>query len=345
MRKTIRRGLMVGLVIVGVAAWAAWNAGCSVLMPGDSYTGSLRIVTAEQASVAEQMRRDVAVLAGETPRRNAFDPEQYRRAEDYLIAQLARAGYRVGAQSFEYERPARREMAAATLVASNLEVELAGTRVPGEVIVVGAHYDAVDGSPGANDNASGTAAVLALARAFAEKPMDRTVRFVLFANEEPPFFWSEGMGSLVYARACARRGDQIIAMLSLETMGYYRDERGTQDYPPGIALAYPSTGNFIAFVGMNESEGLIKRCVETFRGACAFPSEGAALPSLVPRIGSSDHWAFWKQGYPSLMVTDTAPYRYPHYHQATDTAEKLDYQRMARVVEGLGAVVRELAGG
>lgn len=345
MPKRLQHWATITTIITACLAIAAWHSGCSVLMPGDRFRGTLPIVSAGQLSVAEQMRRDVEVLAGDLPERNAYNPKQYRQAEDYLAAELARAGYRVHFQTFEFTRPARRDFPEATLTASNLEVELPGTTTPDEIILVGAHYDAVLGSPGANDNASGTAGVLALARTLAANPLPRTVRFVLFANEEPPFFWSDGMGSLVHARACKQRGDHIVAMLSLETFGYYRDEKGTQGYPPGIALAYPSTGNFIAFVGMNESEPIIKRCVAAFRESCEFPSEGAALPSLVPRVGSSDHWAYWKQGYPALMVTDTAMFRYPHYHKPTDTPEKLDYERMARVVEGLRAVVEELASG
>jgi Zn-dependent M28 family amino/carboxypeptidase len=201
----------------------------------------------------------------------------------------------------------------------------------------------VRGSPGANDNASGAAAVLALARRFADRPQARTIRFVLFVNEEPPLFWTDQMGSLVYAREAKQRGDDIVAMLSLETMGCFLDEPGSQRYPPPFGMFYPDEGNFIAFVGMSSSGPLVERAVGAFRGACRFPSEGAALPSLVPRVGSSDHWSFWKQGYPALMVTDTAPYRYRHYHKPTDTPDKLDYERLARVVEGLDAVIRVIA--
>jgi hypothetical protein len=169
---------------------------------------------------------------------------------------------------------------------------------------------------------------------------------VLFTNEEPPYFWTDEMGSLVYARACKQRGDAIYGMISVETIGYYRDEKGSQDYPPLAGVGRSDVGNFIAFVGPASNGGgdWVERCTAAFRAASEMPAEGAALPSLVPRINSSDHWSFWKQGWPALMVTDTAPYRYPYYHKAEDTPDKLDYERMARVVEGVAKTVLAVAG-
>jgi hypothetical protein len=165
---------------------------------------------------------------------------------------------------------------------------------------------------------------------------------VCFVNEEPPFFWTEDMGSLVYANACKARGENIVGMLTPETIGCYLDGPGTQRYPIPVQRWYPTTGDFIAFVGMHESAALIKRAVGTFRRTTGFPSIGAGLPSLVPMVGASDHWSFWRNGYPALMVTDTAPFRYVHYHKKTDTPDKIDYQRMARVVLGLSRVVDDL---
>jgi Zn-dependent M28 family amino/carboxypeptidase len=219
--------------------------------------------------------------------------------------------------------------------------------VPDEIVVFGAHYDAVMGCPAANDNGSGVAATLAVARALTSAGVPRparSIRFVFFVNEEPPFFWTEEMGSDVYARACKERGDNIVAMLTPETIGCYSDEPGSQRYPIPIKRFYPDKGDFIAFIGMYEARALIRLCVEIFRKNAAFPSVGAGLPGIVPHVGASDHWSFWRQGYPALMVTDTAPYRYTHYHRATDTPDKLDYEKMARVVEGLQRVVEELAG-
>jgi Zn-dependent M28 family amino/carboxypeptidase len=133
-------------------------------------------------------------------------------------------------------------------------------------------------------------------------------------------------------------------MLSLETIGYYSDAPNSQQYPPPFNLYYPSTGNFIGFVGNEESSRLVEQVVRAFRQHAKFPSEGSAAPSDVPGVGWSDHWSFWQAGYPALMVTDTAPFRYPHYHLSSDTPDKLDYDRMARVVDGLQAVIGDLAG-
>jgi hypothetical protein len=153
------------------------------------------------------------------------------------------------------------------------------------------------------------------------------------------------MGSRVYARHARDRGEMICAMLALETIGYYSDQKGSQDYPPPMSLFYPSTGNFITFVGNTSSRLLVRKCVGSFRKHTAFPSEGAALPAILPGVGWSDQWSFWQEGYPGVMVTDTAPYRYPDYHKASDTPEKIDYDRTARVVVGLARVAVDLAGG
>ncbi len=226
---------------------------------------------------------------------------------------------------------------------ANIEFEIPG-RGP-EIIVIGAHYDSVFGSPGANDNGSGVAALLALARRFAARPPGaRTLRFVAFTNEEPGHFQTEAMGSWVYASRCRARGDQIAGMISLETVGYFSNAPGSQKFPMlGLKAFYPSAGNFIAFVSNLSSRSLLRRVLRTFRASATLPSEGAALPAAVPGVGWSDHWAFWQHGYPALMITDTAPFRYPHYHARTDTPEKLDYESMARLVSALEKVINDLA--
>jgi Zn-dependent M28 family amino/carboxypeptidase len=184
--------------------------------------------------------------------------------------------------------------------------------------------------------------MLALARRFSGTRTSRTVRFVAFANEEPPFFQTDLMGSRVYAKQCRARDENIAAMLSLETMGYFDDSAGSQRYPLPFGLLYPSTGNFIGFVGNMRSGDLVRRAVGTFRRSEPFPSEGGALPDFIPGIGFSDQWSFWQEGYDALMVTDTAMFRYPHYHEAEDTPDKIDFDRLARVVRGLARVVDEL---
>ena len=201
-------------------------------------------------------------------------------------------------------------------------------------IVVGAHYDTVPGSPGADDNASGVAVLLELSR------MVKGVRFVAFANEEAPYFLGPEMGSFVYAR---ERGKGVRAMFSLEMLGYYRDEPGSQRYPGPLGLFYPNRGNFVAFVADLGCMGFVRRSAKAFRKHTAFPAEWLAAPSAIPGVSWSDHWSFRKHGVPAVMVTDTAFYRYPHYHLPSDTPEKLDYERMARVTMGLAKMLHDLS--
>jgi Zn-dependent M28 family amino/carboxypeptidase len=159
---------------------------------------------------------------------------------------------------------------------------------------------------------------------------------------KPPYFQTRNMGSRVYASRSRQRGEKIIAMLSLETIGYYSDRKGSQKYPVPFGFFYPDTGNFIGFVSNLRSRKLMFDMVSSFRNT-KMPSEGIAAPRWIPGIGWSDHWSFWKEGYKAVMITDTAPYRYPFYHTSQDTWEKLDYDRMARVVVGVVKVVSDLS--
>ncbi|MFH1808955.1 MAG: M28 family peptidase, partial [Pseudomonadota bacterium] len=219
---------------------------------------------------------------------------------------------------------------------------LEGRATNREIVVVGAHYDSAPGSPGANDNATGVATVLELARLLQDRPRQRELRLVAFVNEEPPYFQTENMGSLVYARELVSQGAPVVAMLTPETLGYYSEARGSQHYPFPFGLLYPDTGNFVGFVGNLGSLSLVRRCVGSFRHHAAFPSEGAAVPASIEGVAWSDHWAFWEQGVPALMVTDTAPHRDPHYHTAGDRPDHVDTERLARVVQGLAGVVDDL---
>jgi len=324
-----------GVVLVVMVASLAVAYATMVRMPGRSYRGPLPPLTGTQAELGRALERDVRALAATIGGRAALTaPRGLAAAAAYLDASLTRAGYAVRRQTFR----------AVGQECDNLEAEIPGSDRPGEVVVVGAHYDSCGNLPAADDNASGVAATLALARAFrGAPPPRRTLRFVLFANEEPPFFQTGSMGSLVYARACRRRGENVVAMLSLETVSYYTDVPGSQSYPLPLFGLYPSTGDFIGFIGNTPSRALVRAAVGSFRRHARFPSEGAALPGAVPGVGWSDHWAFWQAGYPAVMVTDTAPFRNPNYHSPGDTPETLDYARTARVVDGLTAVVAELA--
>ncbi len=331
----LARLLVLLLLAGGVSVLGLWIAVAA--MPGRSHRGALPALSGEERTVSAWLRADVKRLAGDYPDRNLHvrRNRQLAAAADFVAGELAATGLPTERQGF----------LVGDAECENLIAELRGGSRPVEILVVGAHYDAVHGSPGANDNASGVAALLALSRLLAKAELPGTVRFVAFVNEEPPFFQTGQMGSVVYARRCRERGEKIVGMLSLETMGYYADAPGSQQYPPLFNLFYPSRGDFIAFVGNLGSRGFVRRCVGLFRETTAFPSAGAALPEVIAEAGWSDHWSFWQEGYPGLMVTDTAPFRYPWYHDAQDTPEKLDYDRLARVVVGLERVVRKLSGG
>jgi hypothetical protein len=322
---SVARIALVLLVIFGLV----WGFG--VRMPRRNISTAAALDESEMALRVE-LKADVQKLAGEIGERNMNRYPQLLAASDFIEMSLAGAGLTPRRVSYELRGRA----------GHNIEAEIRGTSP--EIFVIGAHYDSVLGCPGANDNASGVAALLALARRFAGKPTGQTLRFVAFVNEEPPYFQTEEMGSLVYAKRCQARGDRIAAMISLETIGYFSDEPGSQKYPAvGLGFFYPTKGNFIGFATNTGSRALLRTAVSAFRKAGRIPCEGAALPAAIPGVGWSDHWAFWQCGYPAIMVTDTAPFRYPHYHEATDTPDKLDYDRFALVVSGVQKMIEQLA--
>jgi len=332
-RAAWKRLALLALVAVLLLAWARQTM---LAMPGKRHQGPLPAATDAEERLAAELRADVTKIAGDIGNRNIYEPDALARAANWIEEELRLAGY----------EPARQKFDAQGLEVRNVEVELPGGDLAGEILIVGAHYDSAPGCPAANDNGSGVAATLALARAMRADHPKRTVRFVLFVNEEPPFFQTEFMGSRVYARRCKERGENIAGMISLETIGYYSDDDESQMYPfGGLRWVYGKRGDFIAFVGNLKSRAFLQRTIAHFRGATQFPSEGAALPAFLQGVGWSDHWSFWQEGYPALMVTDTAPFRYPHYHEPTDTPDKLDYGKMARVIAGLLETVRRLANG
>jgi Zn-dependent M28 family amino/carboxypeptidase len=255
--------------------------------------------------------------------------ESLQRTAAYIDEEFSRAGYDPRHQVFEVE--GRR--------VANIEAERLGSRRPDRVLVIGAHYDSVDDSPGANDNASGVAVMLELARRHATSAPPVTVRFVAFVNEEPPYFMTPAMGSWRYAADAAARGDNIVAMISLETIGYYSDEVASQHYPFPFGLVLPSRGDFLAMVSNMRSVRVLRAAAKAFRSATRLPLIASPAPASIPGVAWSDHWSFWQHGYRALMLTDTALYRYPHYHLDTDTPERLDYQSMARVLTGCAAVI------
>ena len=326
-------GLPIGLIVGGIASFGIWFH-----LRGKAERYDTILATMLRQPVNQQsLERHVRVLADTIGERHMGIYENLTAAANYIDSSMGplNMGYDVGYQTYQV---AGKEVA-------NLEVTLRGTSRPGEIIVVGAHYDTVPGSPGANDNGTGVAALLALAHALAGDPQARTIRFVAFVNEEAPFFRTDHMGSYVYARAAHRRGDNIAAMIALETMGYFTDEPGSQRLPEGIPDGlYPDQGNFIAFVGNEASAAAMGQARAAFQGASPVPVEMLAAPEpLLDVAGMSDHWSFWQFDYPAFMITDTAPFRYPHYHLPTDTPDRIDFETFTEVVKGVEAALREIA--
>jgi hypothetical protein len=325
--------MKIALLLLLLLALGLWLAAWSITsMPGRTHRGPLPASDDAERELAARLKAHVVAIASEE--HNVAHPAALERSARYLESVLGRDGFAVARQEFD----------AGGVKVRNLEVVIGDAGAP-DAVVIGAHYDSVRGAVGANDNGSGAAAVVELARAlrsFRPRP-GVELRLVLYVNEEMPWFGTPAMGSLVHADALASAGKRVIAMLSLETIGYYSDAPGSQLYPAPFSALYPDAGNFIGFVGNWRSRALVRRCVESFRRHAAFPSEGGAFPDIVKDAGRSDHWAYWRHGWPGLMVTDTANFRYPYYHTLADTPDKIDYERMARVVRGIEAVARDLA--
>jgi Zn-dependent M28 family amino/carboxypeptidase len=326
MRRVLPVMLAAGVVVL---------QGClhSPPMPGQSFTGPLPPLTPEANTLADALRRHVQVLSVDIGRRHVGAYPNLQRAAGYIESTLTAMGFSVVSQRWDVGGKEVR----------NLEVTIPGTRLPDEIVLIGAHYDSARHSPAADDNGSGVAALLELARLLRTHPAPRTIRCVFFVNEEPPFFGGPGMGSWQYARAARKRNDRILAMLALDSIGRFTDQPNSQHYPAAIAKDYPSTGNFIAFVSRTQDLRLLQSAVVAFRDSAAFPSEGAALPAFLPGVWYSDHWSFWQFHYPALLVTDTAFYRYKEYHTPNDTIDAVDFPRLARVTLGLRTVLARLA--
>ena len=210
--------------------------------------------------------------------------------------------------------------------------------------MIGAHYDTRWQTPGADDNASGIACLLEIARSLKDQRFSRTIRFISFANEEVPSYQRADMGSMYSAKRSFSRSELIVGMISLEMIGYYSDKPGSQQYPSLQQQFYPDKGNFIAFISNLVSRDFQLNAISNFREQALIPSEGLIAPEWVERsIRWSDHASYWYYDYPAIMVTDTANFWNPNYHRISDSPETLDYDRMARVVTGLTVVLERLA--
>jgi Zn-dependent M28 family amino/carboxypeptidase len=277
----------------------------------------------------------VTVLSQEIGVRTYRDTDRLERCANYISGQFSSFGFKITRQPFPFSGNTYQ----------NIVAEITGNSSPEKILVIGAHYDTVRTTPGADDNASGVAGLLALAGRLAGVKMLKTVRFVAFALEEPPLYRTRKMGSYQYARSLRENRENVEGMICLEMIGFFSDREGSQHYPvPFFRWKFPTIGNYIAMVGNVRSKHFTKSTAENFMKAVDLPVVTLNAPAIVLGIDFSDHWSFGKFGYKALMVTDTAFYRNPHYHAPTDIPETLDYGRMAKVVEGLTAVVKEWGG-
>lgn len=284
----------------------------------------------------DYLQAHIMILSKEIGERNYIFYDALNRAADYIVSEFEGYGYTPQVQSYFIGERVYKNIVAAKI----------GDSLARETVIIGAHYDSVTGSPGANDNGSGVAALLELARRCSTADTGRTIKFIGFVNEEPPFYLSGDMGSRVYAREARKRKEEIRAMISLETVGYYSEDKNSQSYPfIFYHFFYPARANFIAVVGNFKSRRLVKRIKDAFRQNSAFGIESAVAPEFVPGVNFSDHDSFWKYGYQACMITDTAFYRYPYYHTAEDTYEKINYTKLAEVVKGLYHVLLDLGDG
>ncbi len=339
----VRRMLL--FVAILIAAVAVVTGGAIYYMagvPGRSYRGPLAPLTEDERALVPRLKGHVVAIASRE--HNVAHYDELEKSARYIETTLESYGYAVNRQRFDAD-----DFVAGSRRVRNIEVVIeprdAGPAT--ETIVVGAHYDSAPGAPGANDNGSGAAAVTELARLLVDLKGSaaRRIRLVLFVNEEPPYFRTEQMGSFQYASALAARKERVVAMYSLETIGYFSDKPASQRYPSLFGLIFPDRGDFLAFVGTLAARPLVRASIASFRAHTQFPTIGGVAPSSIPGIDWSDHWAFTVKGFPAIMLTDTAPFRYPYYHTAFDTPDKVDVERLARVVKGIERMVRDAARG
>ena len=323
----------MAVLLAGCVLFSVFSVRCMVVMPGQRMATAPVSVDAVLRERSDRLRAHIHYLSVEVGERNLSVAGSLTRAGEYVERSFRQGNL----------EPHRETYLVDEHQVFNIIAEIRGSELPEELLVIGAHYDSALGTPGADDNASGVAAMLELCSALARAPLKRTVRCVAFVNEEMPWFNTPLQGAAVHATLARERGDQIVGMFSLETLAYFSEETGSQHYPAPFSWFYPNKGSFIGFVGNMRSMGFVRRSVGLFRETKVFPSEGVAAPGFIEGVGWSDHKAFWDHGWPAVMVTDTAPFRNPHYHQATDVLEHVDSVSLGRVVEGLLHVVITLA--
>lgn len=305
------------------------------LDPHNHHTLNVPISAEQVPEIATRSRCIVETLAGEFPSRTGIYGPNLERAAAWIELEFRSLGYKVSLQRYAIRSSGE---------VKNLIVEKPGLQLDRPCIVLGAHYDSVPGTPGADDNASGVAGLLELARLLRDYKNRRTLRFVAFTHEEPPYFYSSKMGSHVYAKSLKESHAQVEAMISLEMIGYGGSHL-EQTYPFPLMRqigSYPKRGDFIGVIGNIRSRKLARFILARMREVCGIGVEGLSGPGFLPPLNLSDHSSFWRHGYRAVMITDTAFQRNPHYHMASDSAETLNYDFLAEVARGVYCAVRAL---
>lgn len=323
MRSRIVRVQTCSLIVV------ALQLGCIHTSPGNSFSGPLPELSPAQATIRNELQTDVYEFSDNVGPRCSL--RSLHEAQNWIEKKLELPGVTVQLVEVDMNGPK----------VANVEATIRGTKRPGEIVLLGAHYDTVPRSPGANDNASGVAALLTLARRLPQINPERTVKLVFFVNEENPYSFGIQMGSRVYAEECRRRGYNIVAMVCIDSLGYYSDAAGSQKYPALVGWQLPSRANFVAFASDVKNQRLMDTVVALYRSSVNFPSLGVALDSK--SVARSDHASFWAVDYPAIMMSDTSDYRDPHYHSPTDKPDNLNYDCFARVVDGLQKTVQRMS--
>lgn len=296
-------------------------------------TAQITSQTSQTMNTANNMQIFVQYLSDKIGERNIRHYQNLRAAANYIKNTFQSFGYTITTQ----------EYFAVGKEVQNIIVEIPGSSQPNQIVIIGAHYDSALGSPGADDNGSGIAALLELSHIYSRHPLGKTLRFVAFVNEEAPFFATDKMGSTVYAQQVKQKKENVVAMLSLDSIGYFSTKKGSQKYPQKfLSSNYPTIGDFLGFVSNEDSNTLLEKSVLAFHQKTDLPVEYTAAPEWLAGIGWSDQHSFWQQGYPALMITDTAPFRNPHYHLPSDTWQTIDFKRLSAVVTGLTGVIDEL---
>jgi hypothetical protein len=288
----------------------------------------------ELIEIKKSMESDIEYLQNLGPRNSENDTsyKQLRQCEKWIKQRWESQGYVVKKQTFSFKGKEY----------SNLEIEIKGRTLPSEIIIISAQYDTLPGSPGANNNGSGIAILFQLSRLLKSHIPERTLRLLNFVNEEDPFFGTEMMGSYQYAKRAYQYRENIRIMLSLDALGIFKEEPGSQKYPFPFSLVYPNRGNFLAFIGDFSSRKYMVETTRGFKKGSSFLIEAGVVPKWVEGAGWSDHLSFWKFGYPGIMVTDTGGFRSPSHTTKEDTMEKLNFEAMSRIVVGMYSAIVEL---